>query len=177
MLIRRLMPTRYVAPTIAAALASATSACAPYPQRIHEQPVLETGAKLPAPPAGGPGAVAAATASSVSESPDAQNRRLADQLVKEGNDLLAANDLDGALNRFDRASIVRPDDKELQYRVARLLDLQLRPKEALMRYQRFLNGLEIDKIKAQGEASARMAEAIALAQQRIVVLEKQAGKP
>ena len=46
-----------------------------------------------------------------------------------------------------------------------------------MRYQRFMNGLEIDKIKAQGDASAKMAEAIALAQQRIVVLEKQVGKP
>ena len=171
--IRYLPPTRYVAPAIAAALA----ACAPYPQRIHEQPMLENGAKLPAPPANGPGAVASATAASVSGSPDAQNRRLADQLLTEGNDLLAANDLDGALNRFDRASVLRPDDKEVEYRVARLLDLQMRPKEALMRYQRFLTGLEIDKIKAQGDASAKMAEAIALAQQRIVVLEKQAGKP
>lgn len=169
-----LPPTRYVAPAIAAALA----ACAPYPQRIHEQPVLETGARLPAPPADGPGAVAAATAASVAgDSPLAQSRRLADQLLKEGNDLLAANDLDGALNRFDRASVLRPDDKEVEYRIARLLDLQLRPKEALMRYQRFMNGLEIDKIKAQGDASAKMAEAIALAQQRIVVLEKQVGKP
>jgi len=175
MFINKLLPTRYVGPAIAAALASA-AACAPYPQRIHEQPVLENGAKLPAPPAGGPGAVAVASAASVSDSPDAQSRRLADQLLKEGNDLLAANDLEGALNRFDRASVLRPDDKELQYRVARLLDLQLRPKEALMRYQRFLNGLEIDKIKAQGEANAKMAEAIALAQQRIVVLEKQTGK-
>ncbi|MCX5762159.1 MAG: hypothetical protein NTW72_11785 [Gemmatimonadetes bacterium] len=133
MFIRSLLPTRYVGPAVAAAL----TACAPYPQRIHEQPVLETGAKLPAPPAGGPGAVAAASAAAVSEAPGAQSRRLADQLLKEGNDLLAAN----------------------------------------MRYQRFLNGLEIDKIKAQGEASAKMAEAIALAQQRIVVLEKQVGKP
>ena len=174
--IRRLPPTRYVAPAIAAAL----SACAPYPQRIHDQPVLEAGAKLPDPPANGPGAVAAATAASVaavSEMPGAQSRRLADQLLIEGNDLLAANDLDGALNRFDRASVLRPDDKEVEYRIARLLDLQMRPREALMRYQRFMNGLEIDKIKAQGEASATMAEAIALAQQRIVVLEKQVGRP
>jgi tetratricopeptide (TPR) repeat protein len=174
MFISKLLPTRYVGPAIAAALASA--ACAPYPQRIHEQSVLENGAKLPAPPAGGPGAVAAASAAAVSDAPDAQARRLADQLLKEGNDLLAANDLEGALNRFDRAGVLRPDDKELQFRIARLLDLQLRPKEAVMRYQRFLNGLEIDKIKAQGEANAKMAEAIALAQQRIVVLEKQTGK-
>jgi len=171
MLIRSLLPTRYVAPAIAAALASA--ACAPYPQRIREQPVLENGAKLPAPSASGPGAVATPAAGS----PEAQSRRLADQLVTEGTDLLAANDLDGALNRFDRATVLRPEDKELQFRVARLLDLQMRPKEALMRYQRFLNGLEIEKIQAQGEASAKMAEAIAMAQQRIVVLEKQTGKP
>ena len=175
MLIRQLLPTRYVGPAIAAALAS--TACAPYPQRIHQDPVLENGAKLPAPPAGGPGAVAVASAAAVSESPDAQGRRLADQLLREGTDLLAANDLDGALNRFDRASVLRPDDKDVQFRIARLLDLQMRPKEALMRYQRFLNGLDIDKIRAQGEASAKMAEAIALAQQRIVVLEKQVGKP
>ncbi len=172
MLIKSLLPTRYVGPAIAAALA--TAACAPYPLRIREQPVLENGAKLPPPPAGGPGAVATAAATG---SADAQGRRLADQLFTEGTDLLAANDLDGALNRFDRASVLRPDDKELQFRIARLLDLQLRPKEALMRYQRFLNGLEIDKIRAQGDANAKMAESIALAQQRIVVLEKQAGKP
>ncbi len=171
MSIRPLLPTRYVAPAIAAALAA--SACAPYPQRIHEQPMLENGARLPAPPAGGPGAASATALGS----PDAQARRLADQLLTEGTDLLAANDLDGALNRFDRASVLRPDDRELQFRIARLLDLQLRPKEALMRYQRFLAGLEMDKIRVQGDASAKMAEAIALAQQRIVVLEKQSGKP
>lgn len=171
MLIKSLLPTRYVGPAIAAALA--TTACAPYPQRIHEQPVFENGARLPAPLATGPGAVAAAAVGSA----DAQQRRLADQLLVEGNDLLAANDLDGALNRFDRASVLRPDDKELQFRIARLLDLQMRPKEALMRYQRFMTGLEIDKIKAQGDANAKLAEAMALAQQRIVVLEKQTAKP
>lgn len=171
MSIMSLLPTRYVAPAIAAALA--TGACAPYPQRIREQPVLENGAKLPPPPANGPGAVAPPAAGS----PEAQSRRLADQLLTEGNDRLAANDLDGALNRFDRASVLRPDDKELQFRIARLLDLQMRPKEALMRYERFLHGLDLEKIRAQGDANAKMAEAIALAQQRIVVLEKQAGKP
>jgi hypothetical protein len=31
----------------------------------------------------------------------------------------------------------------------------------------------VERIRAQGDANARMAEAIALAQQRIVVLEKQ----
>jgi hypothetical protein len=61
----------------------------------------------------------------------------------------------------------------LQYRVATLLDLQLRPVEALMRYQRFLQQLELQRIDAVGTANAKLAEAIALAQQRIVVLQRQ----
>jgi hypothetical protein len=43
----------------------------------------------------------------------------------------------------------------------------------LMRYQRFLLSLDIERINAQGNANAKMAEAIAMAQQRIVILEKQ----
>ena len=103
----------------------------------------------------------------------AQARAAAEALVREGDDLVAANDLDGALNRYDRASILDPDAPEIEYKAARLLDLQLRPQEALMRYQRFLLSMDIERIRAQGDASAKMAEAIALAQQRIVVLEKQ----
>jgi tetratricopeptide (TPR) repeat protein len=103
----------------------------------------------------------------------AQARAAAEALVREGDDLVAANDLDGALNRYDRASVLDPDAPDIEYKAARLLDLQLRPQEALMRYQRFLLSLDIERIRAQGEASAKMAEAIALAQQRIVVLEKQ----
>ncbi|MEX2181948.1 MAG: hypothetical protein WD771_07895 [Gemmatimonadaceae bacterium] len=103
----------------------------------------------------------------------AQARAAAEALVREGDDLVAANDLAGALNRYDRASVLDPDAPDIEYKAARLLDLQLRPQEALMRYQRFLLSLDIERIRAQGEASARMAEAIALAQQRIVVLEKQ----
>ena len=106
-------------------------------------------------------------------SAQAMSRQQADALVREGDDLVAANDLAGALNRYDRASVLDPQQPEIEYKAARLLDLQLRPQEALMRYQRFLLSMDIERIRAQGDASAKMAEAIALAQQRIVVLEKQ----
>jgi hypothetical protein len=103
----------------------------------------------------------------------AQAKAQADALIREGDDMVAANDLAGALNRYDRASVLDPDAAETQYKAARLLDLQMRPQEALMRYQRFLLSLDIERIQAQGEANAKMAEAIALAQQRILILEKQ----
>lgn len=103
----------------------------------------------------------------------AQAKEAAAALIREGDDLVASNDLAGALNRYDRASVLDPDAPETQYKAARLLDLQLRPQEALMRYQRFLLSLDIERIKAQGDANAKMAEAIAMAQQRIVILEKQ----
>lgn len=100
-------------------------------------------------------------------------KEAAASLIREGDDLVASNDLAGALNRYDRASVLDADNGEVQYKAARLLDLQLRPQEALMRYQRFLLSMDIERIRAQGEANAKMAEAIAMAQQRIVVLEKQ----
>ncbi len=103
----------------------------------------------------------------------AMAKQAAAQLVREGDDLVMANDLDGALNRYDRASVLDPEAGEVQFKAARLLDLQMRPQEALMRYQRFLLSMDIERIKAHGEANAKMAEAIALAQQRIVILEKQ----
>lgn len=103
----------------------------------------------------------------------AQGKAAAEALIREGDDLVAANDMAGALNRYDRASVLDPDAAEVQYKAARLLDLQLRPQEALMRYQRFLLSLDIERINAQGNANAKMAEAIAMAQQRIVILEKQ----
>lgn len=103
----------------------------------------------------------------------ARARQQAEALVREGDDLVAANDLAGALNRYDRASVLDPDQPEIEYKAARLLDLQLRPQEALMRYQRFLLSMDIERIRAQGEANARLAEAIALAQQRVIVLQGQ----
>ncbi len=103
----------------------------------------------------------------------AMAKQAAAQLVREGDDLVMANDPDGALNRYDRASVLDPEASDVQFKAARLLDLQMRPQEALMRYQRFLLSMDIERIKAHGEANAKMAEAIALAQQRIVILEKQ----
>ncbi len=103
----------------------------------------------------------------------ARARAQAEALVREGDDLVAANDMAGALNRYDRASVLDPDQPEIEYKAARLLDLQLRPQEALMRYQRFLLSMDLERIRAQGEASAAMAEAIALAQQRIVILQRE----
>ena len=107
------------------------------------------------------------------DSDAARNKAAAAALVREGDELVAANDLDGALNRFDRASVLDPEASDPQYKAARLLDLQLRPQEALMRYQRFLLSLDIERIQAHGEANAKMAEAIAMAQQRILILERQ----
>ena len=103
----------------------------------------------------------------------AQSKAAAAALIREGDDLVASNDLDGALNRYDRASVLDPEAADPQYKAARLLDLQLRPQEALMRYQRFLLSLEIERIRATGDANAKMAEAIAMAQQRIMMLERQ----
>ena len=77
-------------------------------------------------------------------------------------------------DRYDRALVFLPNDAMLQYRVATLLDLQLRPVEALIRYQRFLQQLELQRIEAIGNANAKLADAIARAQQRIIVLERQA---
>lgn len=99
---------------------------------------------------------------------------LAEMLVREGDDLAARGDLDGALDRYDRASVLRGDDPDLDYRIATVLDLQLRPIEALMRYQLFLHQMELEKIEARGDAYAKLADAIAHARERVIVLEKQA---
>jgi tetratricopeptide (TPR) repeat protein len=113
-------------------------------------------------------------ASAADATPEGRARATAEALVREGDELNAAGNRELALDRYDRALVLRPDDAMLQYRVATLLDLQLRPIEALMRYQRFLTQLEIQRIDAVGNANAKLAEAIARAQQRIIVLERQA---
>jgi tetratricopeptide (TPR) repeat protein len=100
---------------------------------------------------------------------------LAEMLIREGDDLAARGDLDGALNRYDRADVLRAGDAELDYRIATVLDKQLRPIEALIRYQLFLHRLEIEKIEARGDAYAKLADAIAQARERIIVLEKRGG--
>ena len=99
---------------------------------------------------------------------------LAEMLVREGDDLAARGDLNGALDRYDRASVLRAGDPELDYRIATVLDKQLRPIEALVRYQLFLHRLELEKIEARGDAYAKLATAIAHARERIIVLERQA---
>ncbi len=97
---------------------------------------------------------------------------MAEALLREGDELAAAGRLDAALDRYDRASILAPDDPLIDYRVASVLDKALRPLEALIQYELFLHRLDLERIEARGEANARLAEAIALAQQRIVVLER-----
>lgn len=96
---------------------------------------------------------------------------LAELLVREGDDLVARGDLDAALDRYDRASVLRADPM-LDYRIATVLDKQLRPIEAVIRYRLFLHRLELEKIEAAGDAYAKLADAIAHARERIIVLEK-----
>lgn len=98
---------------------------------------------------------------------------LAEMLLREGDDYVARGEFGMALNRYDRAQVLRPADAELDYRIATVLDQQLRPIEALMRYQLFLHRLEIEKIQAVGEAYGHLASAIAHARERVIVLERQ----
>ncbi|HVE78339.1 MAG TPA: hypothetical protein VNA89_05740 [Gemmatimonadaceae bacterium] len=100
-------------------------------------------------------------------------RATADALIEEGDALAAAGDRAAALDRYDRALVLLPDDAALQYRVATLLDQQLRPVEALMRYQRFLQQMELERINAVGDQYAKLGDAIARAQQRVLILERQ----
>ena len=99
-------------------------------------------------------------------------RVLGDALMREGDDYIAAGDRVRALERYDRVLVLRSDDAMLNYKVAQLLDQQLRPMEALMRYQKFLLQIELQRIDAQGTQYAKLAEAIALAQQRVLVLDR-----
>lgn len=96
----------------------------------------------------------------------------AEALLREGDDFALRGDLAGALDRYDRADILRSGHPETTLRIARTLDKQLRPLEALMRYQQFLHQMELEKIHAHGEAYARLADAIAHARERVIVLEK-----
>ena len=97
----------------------------------------------------------------------------ADALLRQGDEYAAAGRLDLALERYDRADIVRPGDAQTTLRIASALDKQLRPIEAILRYQLFIHQMELEKIEARGEAAARMAEAIARARERVVVIERQ----
>jgi hypothetical protein len=96
----------------------------------------------------------------------------ADALLRQGDDYTLAGDLVRALDRYDRADILRPGHPETTLRIATTLDKQLRPIEAVLRYRLFIHQLELERIQAQGEAAARIAEAITRAQERIIVLER-----
>ena len=102
---------------------------------------------------------------------------MADALIREGDQFNAAGDRAKALDRYDRALALKRGDAMLEYKVATMLDLQMRPVEAQIRYQRFLQSLEIEQIQARGQASAQLADAIARAQQRVIVLERQTMVP
>lgn len=97
----------------------------------------------------------------------------ADALLRQGDDYALAGDLERALDRYDRADVLRPNHPETTWKIATVLDKSLRPVEAILRYQMFVHQMELERIRARGEAAARIAEAITRAQERIVVLERQ----
>jgi tetratricopeptide (TPR) repeat protein len=97
---------------------------------------------------------------------------LADQMIREGDDYVARGEFERALNRYDRAHVLKPDDPMITYRVATSLDKLLRPRQAEIQYRLFLHQLELEKIEAYGDAYAKMAEAIAHARERLIILER-----
>lgn len=97
----------------------------------------------------------------------------AEQLLREGDDYVAQGDLDRALNSYDRADVLAPGDPMVDYRIATVLDKQLRPIQALIQYRLFLHQLELERIEARGDAAAKLADAIAQARQRIIILERE----
>ncbi len=96
----------------------------------------------------------------------------AEMLVREGDEYVARGEFDRALNRYDRAHILKPQDPMIIYRVATTLDKQLRPIQALVAYQRFLHEMELERIRAVGQAYGNLAEAIAHARERVIILER-----
>lgn len=103
---------------------------------------------------------------------EARAEALAEMLIGEGDELAAAGEFDLALERYDRADVLTPGDPMIDYKIATTLDKQLRPIQALIQFRLFLHELELEKIRARGEVAANIAEAIAHARDRIIVLEK-----
>ncbi|HEU4558680.1 MAG TPA: hypothetical protein VFS20_12560 [Longimicrobium sp.] len=99
-------------------------------------------------------------------------RARAEALLREGDEMALAGQFDRALNYYDRADIISPNNPAVTLRMARALDKQLRPYEALIRYQLFLHQLEIERIRAYGDAYAQYGAAVAEARSRILVLER-----
>lgn len=97
---------------------------------------------------------------------------LAEQMIREGDELAARGAFDAALNRYDRADILRPGDPMTTFRIATALDKLLRPIQALIQYQLFLHQLNLERIEAVGDANAKLADAIAQARARIIFIEQ-----
>jgi tetratricopeptide (TPR) repeat protein len=110
--------------------------------------------------------------SAADATPQGTARARAEALLREGDEMALAGDFDRALNRYDRADIVSPNDPAVSLRIARALDKQLRPYEAMIRYQLFLHQLEIERIHAYGDAYAQYGAAVAEARSRILVIER-----
>jgi hypothetical protein len=96
----------------------------------------------------------------------------ADALLRQGDELASAGQLELALDRYDRADVIRPNHPETTLRIASTLDKALRPFEAVMQYQLFIHQMELERIGAHGEVAASIAEAIARARERVVILEQ-----
>jgi tetratricopeptide (TPR) repeat protein len=102
-----------------------------------------------------------------------RRRALAAALLEQGDELVAAGRPDDALARYDQADVLDPNNPETTLRIAQLLDKQLRPVEALMRYQKFLHEMELERIRAVGEANAALAAAVVAAQARVIHLQQE----
>lgn len=111
-------------------------------------------------------------ASAADARPDGVARARSEALLREGDELALVGNFTEALDRYDRADVVGPGNPETSLRIARALDKLLRPVEASLRYRLFLHQLELEKIRAHGEAYAHLAAAIAEARERVVVLER-----
>ena len=101
-----------------------------------------------------------------------RRRVTAENLLRQGDDLIAAGRSDEALGRYDQADVMDPNNPETTLRIAKLLDKELRPVEALMRYQKFLHEMDIERINATGQANANLAAAVVAAQARVVYLRQ-----
>lgn len=103
---------------------------------------------------------------------EGRRKALALSLLNQGDELMSTGRTDDALNRYDQADVINPNDPATTLRIARIIDKQNRPVEALMRYQKFLHEMELDRINATGKANAELAGAITMAQHRIVTLQE-----
>lgn len=99
-------------------------------------------------------------------------RARAAALLRDGDELALAGRFTAALDRYDRADVIDADNPETTIRIARALDKLLRPREAEIRYQLFLHQMNLETIRAQGEAYAHLGAAIVEARERLIVLER-----